>query len=396
VQIRPGNGAVALTAGLAVAVLLGPLLLRGDTAENARLDANRRKIAEMTEANRQKLLRNFERWQSLSSADQRQWREFSQQLETQRATLGPVVEDYYGWLQTIPGYRRDELRKASDVQQKVSVVKEIVQEALAERLDVPEETSIDFGGRELQVLTSAELDAVITALEEGLTTAEQGSVAALDGSELVGLERHLMVIKQLLRHGGIRQALDSPANRKRVYEALPERVQELLTSLPERTGAPLGVILSASLWLELDRAFRASTPTPADLLAFYESIESADEREQLLSLSAHDLHSELQRRYFLSQLEERLEIDIERIQQFMAPPRGDGPRGGMRMRPALGGGILPRGEQSPGPGNRPPDGFRGPPDGGERPRRPFDGAGPFNGDRPLREGEARPPEPAAR
>lgn len=392
-QIRPGNGAVALTAGLALAVLLGPLIVRDDPAEAARLDVNRKAIADMTEANRQKLLKNFDRWEKMTPDEQRRWRTFAQQLEDNRASLGPVVQDYYDWLQTIPGYRRDELRRAPDVQQKVSLVKEIAQEQLAERLEAPDVTSIGLGGREVPVLTSAELDDVFAALESGLSSADQAKLVDRQGNELEGVERHLMLLGQLVRFGGLRQMIDSPGQRSKVEAALPARITELLESLSDRKFAPmrgnlLSVMLMMSVRLELERAFQSQRPGPEELRRFYDKDIPPAEQEQLLNLSADDFVDELTRRYYRSQLVQKTNIDLEKVERFLnfiGGPPGNQPPGdrgpGQRYRPQLGGGgpFFPRdgarrpGEEGPGGDpRRPPPNDRPPPREGDPPPPPGD------------------------
>ncbi|MFV0443975.1 MAG: hypothetical protein ACK5Q5_10435 [Planctomycetaceae bacterium] len=406
-QIRPSNGVIALSAGLALAILLGPFLIHEDAATAARMQANRRAIADMTAAERQGLIRNYERWQGLSIAEQQQWRQFAQQLDAQRASLAPVMEDYYRWLETIPGYRRDDLRQARDIQAKIALVKEIAQDQLAERLDAPDAETLNVQGRELPILSSAELDQVIAAIEEGLLTAERNRLVDKNSEPLVGVERHLMVFSQLLgRYGGLRQMMENPAQRDRVQKSMPERLTELFQDRPGPQRAALAAAsLGMSLRMELEQAFRAQRPTASELQQFYEQQLQPDEQEALLDFSAEDFQAELSRRYYRWQLEQRVTLDLPKVMRFIyqfGGPRGERPPDERapfsRARPQMGvdGGrpFLDRnGFRRPGDrgGEGDPRRLERPRD-GERPPRPEDGP-PHPEDRPPPDGPPPGPPP---
>lgn len=407
-RIRPGNGAVALTAGLAIAVLLGPLVLRGDPVESARLEANRRQIAEMTEAERQRLLRNYDRWQKMSDAERQDWRLFADKLAINRASLGPVLEDYYAWLQSLPGYRREQLRQAEaqGVQQHIETVKEIAGDQLASRLDSPAMETTVFGGPfEIPILTSAELDHVLSAMEEILLPQERRRLVNRDGEPLTGLERRLLVLNMLRsRLGGPREIVQgSTSSFERILAAVPEHARQSLMQGMDRGGTQfrnrLMAMITVSVRAELERVMRELRPTPDRLQKFFDELEPA-EQERLLDLAANEFNEELSRRYYRQQLETRVDIDFGQMQRFFgAWERPGGDRGDMeRLRPRLDG-------RGPFPGERPGfDPQRRPENPDGRPARPQDWPErppgrdgerppPRDGDRPPTEGERpRPSE----
>jgi hypothetical protein len=374
-------------------VLCGPFVLRGDQAEESRLALNRRQIEEMSEAERQRLERNFDRWQSMSPTDQQKWREFGARLDQLKAELGPVQTDYYGWLQTIPGYRRDELRKAQSVPAKVELVHDIVNDQLATRLDSPSAEPQRFGRiGDVPLLSSPELDSVFRVVEYNLPTSEQKRLVDKDGEELQGLERHLMLL-QIVRSkfGGPQQFVQNSTLMNAIIEALPPRARDVLPEGLERTSLVprrnfVMLIITLSVKAEWERRVRSFTPTPDKLETFYSELPP-EQQEQLLDLSSREFYEELSRRFYRAQMENRVDLNFEQIQQILNPrePGRDGPFSGDRplmdgapldrLRPRLDG----RGLFAPPPGGRPGD---GPPFNGER--RPEEG-GRFNppgGERP--------------
>ena len=417
-QLRPSNGAVLLTAGLAIAVLLGPFVLRGDSTANARLAANRRQVAEMTEAERARLLRNYQRWQQMPAHERTQWLQFADSLQQNRAELGPLLEDYYDWLQTIPGYRRDQLRAAPNVTEKVALVEEITAAQLADRLEAPAPDIQRFGERfEVPILSAAELDDVMEALEGGLLPQERGQLVDRDDQELVGLERHLMTLSLLgKRYGGSGDGLSQRVAQS-VLDALPEHARNALMRPNDRfvtrqVGNRVLMTILLSVRAEMERTLRSLRPTPDKLQAHFESLPP-DDQEQLLGLSASEFTTELTRRYFQSEVQSRVDLNMNQLRRLMSTwgrgPRpngrssGDGPRrdfgsgdrlpifGGPRGRPA---GLRPaEGDRDAPPGDR---GDRPPPrrDGERPPQRDGDRPPPGNGDRGEDQPRERPPRAA--
>jgi hypothetical protein len=403
VRLRLTSGELALTIGLAAAVGLGPLLLRASPAETSRLEQNARRIQEMTEAERARLDRNFKMWQALPPAERQKWRDFVARLELDRQTnhgqLARTLEDYYRWLQSVPGYRREELRQTTDPARRTELVQEIVSDQVARRLDSPP-ADVRLFGRVVSIptLSSEELVEVMAALEEALIANEQAQLVDRQGNELHGLDRYYKVISLLMRrYGRPLELLQNPRVRLRLWTALPPHVREELQAgldlgQPELV-ARLMESLRLSIRMEAERAWQSIRPTPDRLRQFFENEEklSREVQETLLELPADEFQAELTARYLRSELEGRVDIDFETLRRFLQPEEfrrlrdGERPLGERRL-PFLLPGQLPRQPERfpPGPeADRPVD-ERRPPD---RERREDEGIRP----RPLPPGEVPPP-----
>ena len=404
---RPSNGALALTGGLILAVALGPLALRGDQAENARLEDNARQISAMTASERARLERNFDRWQQLTPAERQQWRDFDERLKAEQARLNPVLQDYYHWLQTIPGYRRDQLRQTIDVNQRVALVDQIVNEQLASNIGGGlQEVALPSGRMAIPTLTPDELAQVMSAIERHLLDRERKQLEDRDGQPLTGVERNLVVFKLLAeRFKRLPQLFSQTDFANTVLEALPSPAREAIESdnrRPEFRNLKIAAMLAYNLMEQVQRERRRRQPTPDKLVAFFDE-QSPDVQEDLLDLSAPQFQDELRRRYYETQtLRPRINLEVGRIQEFLSPnqflqggrpgpldgQRPLGERGGFEvLRPGGGG----RGNFVP--GERPADreGLFGPRrenDNGERPRN-----GPPGGNQPRFDGAGNPPPP---
>lgn len=415
-RLRLTSGELALTIGLVVAVGLGPLLLRASPTEMNRLQQNARRIQEMTEAERARLDRNFKMWQALPPAEREKWRTFVARLELDRQSnhgrLARTMEDYYRWLQSVPGYRREELRKEIDPVRRTELVREIVGDQVARRLDSPP-ADVRLFGRVVSIptLNSEELAEVMAALEEALVPNEQAQLVDRQGNELQGLDRYYKVLSLLVaRYGRPLELLQNPRIRFSMWNALPEHVREELQAgldpgRPELL-ARLMETLRLSIRMEAERRWDDVRPTPDRLRQFFDNEEklSREEREELLNLPADEFHAELAARYLRSELEGRVAINFDNVKRFLQPEESrrfrDGEQPPGERRPfLLPGQFLRQPERFP-PGSgdaRPPETRRTPdrerPEQDEirpRPLPPGEGPPP-RGERP-REGDRPPPE----
>lgn len=428
-RLRPTLGEAALTIGLVAAVCVGPLVLRGSSGENARLLQNARRIQELTESERVRLDRNFKLWQGLSTAEQQQWRQFVDRLDADRAAnhgrLSQAMQDYYDWLQSLPGYRREELRETADPRKRAELVEEILTDQLARRLDAPPADVRTFGRlATIPTLSSDELAEVMAALEDALLPEQLAQLVDRQSQELTGVERYFKVLALLISryNGRPFEMLMNPQVRLRLLNSLPDHVrEELQTGLDANARGPelanrLLAMLSLSVRLEAERNRARLRPTPDRLRQYFENDEkvSKDEQEFLLSLAADEFRAELLARYYRLELEGRVAIDFDQLQRFLRPEefrrlregvyQGDRPPG-ERVPPLLlpgwgpgqgrGERFNPQPEGPPRPEDRPPEGRRP----GERDRRDDDRDRPRPpppppGDSPPR-GE-RPQEPPPR
>jgi len=117
--------ALAIVGLISVAAL--PFLLR---AENPDLEVRRRRIAGMTQAEREHLQRNLARFEAMSSAERQQLESFCAELAHDqvhdRGKLNHTLEIYGDWLRTITPHQREALRKEPDAVKRIAAIRELV------------------------------------------------------------------------------------------------------------------------------------------------------------------------------------------------------------------------------------------------------------------------------
>jgi hypothetical protein len=229
----------------------------------------------------------------------------------------------------------------------------------------------------MPILTPAELDSVLATVESHLPPGDLVRLEDRNGQPLQGVERHLQLLLSVRKGGGPAALLASASLFQQLQDALPARIKDQLLATGDRLGplqkrSLLVAVINASVRVELEQLIRQLSPTPDRLQKFYEEKLSAEERENLLGLSAQEFQRELSRLYYRQGLLARVDIDPEQLRQLLTPrpagveggPPGEGlfrPRPGERRPPGLLGNELPRGGEA-----RFPAGDRGQPP-GERP-----------------------------
>jgi hypothetical protein len=365
-----------LTAGLALAILLGPLVLRGDPAQQNLLQTNAETIRRMTESERARLERNYKQFLKLPPEEQARWRAFNDKLleddQLGQSRLRKAMTAYCNWLQTVPGYRREELSEATSVGDRVELVSATVDEQLMRKL----EFTTRWGGR-VPVLGPKDLNTAMEKLEEKLPADVRDE---LDQSGASGFERHIKVLTLLNQRYSRMESVFDGKLLGEIRGALPPELLDLFPERPQGLGQQVMVMqtLRLSLVAEFERERERQRPTPVQIQQVFDAL-SPQEQETLFQLSAVEFRSQLERMFFQEQYQKRLQVDLGKAIDFMMPEGGRGdPRGGDGAR-LEGRGILRGYNPNRGSDGRPPF----PP--GER---PFDADRPptFDGDRPRGDG----------
>lgn len=371
-----------LLAGLVPAVVVGPLLLRGNEETHQQFERNAAVIRSMTAAERARVERNYELFQQMPPDEQQRWRTFHQTLESDHRSpqprIGPALDLYTGWLSTTPSYVREELRRTTNVEMRISLVREAVDEQLATRLAA----TTPWHGY-VRLLSSADVQSLIALFEERLQEPERDALVDADGKALTGSARSLKVLELLKRrYGQATGLLRDGTFLERVRAIVPDDRLPRDGDRPPQHAAILPM-LRLSLLTQVEMERRKLNLSDAALATFVESLPVADQ-EELLQLPANEFRPQLERRYLEADLLSRFGVDLQEAMAFLMLPRGGrGPEGDFPGR---------RGIVRPGR-DFPRDMPRGPRDGGDRgPQgrppgdRPFDGRPPEGRGRP----EGRP------
>ncbi len=371
---RLAGGTLTILAGMIAAVVMGPLLLRGDPAVNQKRRANEERIAGMTESERVRLKRNYDRYLSLSPEERQRWRDFQARLQADRerdqGRLSRAMESYTNWLESLPGGRRDELRQTGHIEEKLALVRRFVQEQRRDRLAGEVEWRDLPGGLQVPVLGPEEFGAVVEQVESRLPARQVELLVDDQGNPLQGLARHVKLLT-LMREQFTNEPGRQLAMAETIVSALPDPIQERLR---DERGQPIIRLLQLSLRMslaaEVERFQRSTQPTPANLLSFYLKELDDHQQEALIQLSASDFRVEVSRLFAERRLEEELGVGVSLRQALQSlEPMGD---------------SLPMRR-----GDHPPEGRR-PPGDRPRPRPRADGERPpRNGpdDRPLLRGD---------
>ncbi len=160
---------------LAGLVLLGtPFLF--SSPPDPELEARRRQIENLSAAERERLQRNFERFEKLPADRQAELRELDQAVQDDESLKNTLLE-YERWLTTLSPWQRAELRKAPSNAEKLKLVQSIVaqqrrqaEDRRQQEQEIQEQIRINlarFQGPKPQgvVLTDEELGKMLAVLE---------------------------------------------------------------------------------------------------------------------------------------------------------------------------------------------------------------------------------------
>ena len=120
------NAAKVLLLVLVPVILLIPLLFAAATGVSDSLAENRKKIAAMSQAQREQLEINYQEYRRLPEAERQRLREVHATVKGNSA-LQDTTQQYEKWLSTITPWQRAELREESDPLRRVALVRRFEQ-----------------------------------------------------------------------------------------------------------------------------------------------------------------------------------------------------------------------------------------------------------------------------
>lgn len=392
----------------AAALAAPPFLLRAEPENWPAIEAA---VANMTQAERDRLERNTQEYLALPEAEREKYRRLhavlQEDIQDGHERLASTMRDYSAWLSTNQAYDRQELTGITDPAQRLAKMQQVA--------DKRDETASGskfrwsrFWLRDgIPELPPEQLNALITAIENRLhmTDEEQNRLLDAAGSEKSGSFRHFAVLSILRDH---RQTLLQFLERNDADQLLEEAGIKPPASFEKATAEDRRVIvvrmIIGNVLREYESNINRKPPSSADLEKLVANWpQDAAEQQKLLEMLEQepaDFRRDLEQAYARDaiKLDSRdvmgLGFDLPRPGWFGGRGRG-GPddrergegRGGFRPGDRFG---PPGRDGRPEPpprrdGDRRPDDRRagdGPPPEGRPPR-----------DFPRRDGGERPPPP---
>lgn len=385
-----------MLASIVISLSVAPFLVQGDQATQKKLEKNRQTIASMTLSERDRLDRNFQAYQQLTTDDVNSLKNFHAKLEQDRAEhagqLSNALNTYYEWLGTIQPYQRDRLKQTSDPEERVALIHEIMSENskreanrfMKEAYRDSQDPILNWWKsrlRSVPVLNESDL----ARLMDGLQQIENEKISLADKAKLAekqGVAKYLLLLNLIRDHTNTR----GPDAERRRSMVLPQ-FQQCFTELavrfdtfvedsqardfihstevddeqssqetPDLSLRIQGLILK-SLLVQADTQNKSADATSsAELEAIFAALPE-EKQDELLQLEAMDFYNDL-RKLSVESVDsmsviqpliskERFEM-LQRFARFPYPPplrdgrfRGDdrersdfrGPRGGDDARP---------------------------------------------------------------
>jgi hypothetical protein len=345
-----------------------PFLLR---AENPRLAQRREVVAAMTQADRERLQRNFQRFAAMDALQRAQVSDFAAALEEDRTThrgrLNETLRIYEQWLQTLTPHQRDALRKQSDPLQRIALMRQLVEEQRDDRIEIRMGDRGGFLGP-IPAISRPDLEAMLEVIS-GKLGLYLNRPEELEGYE--GMRRYLKMFELLARQGRsmIRDLLGE-ANVQLLLQAISdEQTREQLQAVPDidrpqaeaaRRRTKLALAIFQAIEMELDRELRSRRVSPENLTRYFENLPP-EEQDELLTLTPGQFRQELLSRYVETEWSQN-RINMGLVRQFFRPQRPPGER-----RQENGPPPQRRPGEPPPRGGGPGDPFQREPPRGERP-----------------------------
>ena len=331
---------VAWSLGLAI-VVIGGLVAAGESWADRRA-----RIEKMSPAEKDQLLRQQQRFLQLDPAEQQRLRAFATDLDQapDAAQLRQVLDQYYGWLLTLPGLERAQLLQM-DTEQRLQRIKQMKADQV--RLAAHR-------------LSASDVQAVSDWLERRVM--ENVPPPVRDRlQQLTPGERHREIVRMIWQRSQSPEGFKGPGPGP--GPSKPGDLQDLRAQLSESARRQLNEALDERKvgqlmadWVKqaLGGYFSGGRPMAAGgigvseerLRQFFEHELPESQRQQLLALPADELHNQLRRLYYLHMQ--------GGAPGRMIPGDGAGPRRPIR-------GPNPQGDSSRKPSNPPLRGSQDPP-----------------------------------
>lgn len=330
------NSAVLWLAGATVLAIAVAPLLASRGVDSSVLAQSERRIASMTQPQRDRLERNFSEYRELTPQQREHYRQLHQALEADRADnhgrIVRVMEDYYVWIKTLPAYQREQLRKTTDPDARLALVQKYLDQQ-QER-----EAEEEYGNGDMPLwlegvpaMSDEDLELVFATILQRMPRTNDEN-AELDA--LSGIERQLRILRMLIDRGRlVQQIVGLPEMQQRLVGQLTD--DELKQAIDDasdnrqRTRILMGSLVKGLLDEYRDEVQRRS-PTDEKLREFFDNELTEEEQDVLVQLEPEDFRTALVREY----LGQYSRLDVGIIHRAIRAPadRGNDPQ----RRPARG------------------------------------------------------------
>jgi hypothetical protein len=269
--------------------------------------AQRKKIAEMSPAEKQQLLRKQERFAALPLEDQQRLERLHEQLETDIGAdkLRRVMSRYYEWLGTLsPGQRAELFEKTPD--ERVAVIKKLK----ADQAQPPANAAYEgapLPPQDAQKVIHWLENLAWSRREELLKHLKPAERKRIEGLDEARQRAALLPIAWRRWHGtgtGVLASTGRDGVRELVQQLSPPVRQRLeAAQTPEQKQQQFRQLMQSALGRRIKTGGRMTPPVnQEDLERFFTRDLNADERERLLGLSADEMQRELRKMYWQRQL----------------------------------------------------------------------------------------------
>jgi len=348
--------------GYMAAVLLAltlPLLLRADDGDAQERDSRRRQIQAMSAAERDRLERQFQTYRDMSPEHRAELGRMHREIEEDAKRAGnlrDVLQNYHDWLKTLSPWQREELRRASDNQTKLTLIRDFLEHQdngpSRYRSGRPRSPFYMPGPfADAPTLGNDDLAALTVKLEK---SAQLPQPLREELQELDGSRRTLRLLAhQAKGRGGRGEWLDVEEITASISDAeVRARIDEVVDDEERRRF--VGAIVVKSLMVQWRAQTERVLPNDDQIQTFYEQLEPKL-RDELMQLPSAEFQEEVRARYMreqapdLARIHEELHAIMRRLWSDHRRPDRFGPRGRFR-----------------GPDERHPPGPPGPPIGRDR------------------------------
>jgi hypothetical protein len=342
-MMRNRRTILGLLAVALLSVATVPFLLRADDPE---LTMRRRQIAGMSQAERERIDRSFQQFETMSEQERQHLRQFDATLQedriSNRGRLTETLNTYEQWLKTVTPHQRDALRRESDPARRIALIRDIIESQRSDRIQTRMGSRLEEFLGPIPVLSQKDLLAVMEIIfrkapvwisAESLRELESYPEKRRPLKLFEMLARKNRTVSELLTETTTRQLLEaiSDEQTRRELETVPESGR----SMPAARARMLkvGRAIQMSVFAELDREYRRRELSLANLQKFFSTLPP-EEQQQLLTLSPEEFRQELRGQFVESEWADS-PVLLTLVRQFFRPrppagrlppgsPRGDG------------------------------------------------------------------------
>jgi len=218
------NNSARLAGG---AALLGSLLCasfgHAEPLSTELRELRQKEIAQKSEAERARLMRNFKDFRALPVEEQERLRAFNRELKDDARNQGrlkAVMDEYYDWLATLTPGEQFDLRKEADPNRREKRVRDLLREQ-QEHVDATGAR----GAKSPKGLSSKDLAAVLGVIESAIT--KQQLLSAEETQRLhekTGLAHNAYLLELAFRRNGAAPPLQFPWLSKEVVDEMVEKI----------------------------------------------------------------------------------------------------------------------------------------------------------------------------